>query len=157
MDALATLGGIEPMLMEATSWLDHWRWLVPSGFRVICATALGDAFLRDPHGSVWWLDAGSGKLELVGDQSTWEARLSDPRQVDLWSGRALVLRLEKAGLVRQPSECYTYWTSPVLGGTYELSNFKVVPVQTHFNIWGPILEQLKDLPDGAKVNFKVTP
>jgi hypothetical protein len=157
MDAIEALGGIEPESQEATSWLNYWHWLVPSSFRVICATVLGDAFLRDPHGSVWWLDAGSGKLELVGDQATWEQRLGDPAQINLWSGRTLVPRLEEAGLSLRSGQCYTYLTSPILGGTYDPSNFKVVAVQTHFNIWGPILEQLKDLPDGANVTLKVTP
>ena len=46
---------------------------------------------------------------------------------------------------------------PVLGGTDEISNFKVVPIQTHFDTWGPILGSIKDLSDGTKVIFKVTP
>ena len=44
-----------------------------------------------------------------------------------------------------------------MGGTYDPSNFKMVPIQTHFKIWGPLLGMVKDLPEGTKVTFKVTP
>lgn len=33
-----------------------------------------------------------------------------------------------------------------MGGTYERKNFKVVGVQQHFDIWGPILGLVKDVP-----------
>ena len=157
MKALETVGAIVPDEAEETLWLRYWHWLVPSDFKVIGATAIGDAFLRDPHGSVWWLDIGSASLELIGEQATWERMLTDPAQLDQWSARVLIPLLEKAGLKRGPRECYTYWTAPVLGGDYVPSNFKVVPVQTHFDIWGPILEQIKDLPDGTQVEIKVVP
>ena len=35
-------------------------------------------------------------------------------------------------------------------------NFRVYDVLTHFRVWGPIHEKLKDLPDGAVVEFRVT-
>jgi hypothetical protein len=38
-----------------------------------------------------------------------------------------------------------------------VGNFKVVPVQTHFDIWGPLLENVKDLPAGTTVKFRVVP
>jgi hypothetical protein len=43
----------------------------------------------------------------------------------------------------------------MLGGQYEPGNFRIYDVVTHFQVWGPIHEQLRDVPDGATVEFKV--
>jgi hypothetical protein len=121
-------------------------------------TKLGDLFLADQSGGVWFLDAGAGSLERVAESmNAWAEKLSEPKQLNLWSGQTLVEKLERAGLRLKKGECYTYWQSPIMGGPYEVGNFKVVPVQTHFDIWGPLLENVKDLPAGTTVKFRVVP
>ena len=59
------------------------------------------------------------------------------------------------GKVLGPGECYCYLRLPMLGGGFEPDNFVIRDVVTHFQIWGPIHEQLRDLPDGATVRFEV--
>jgi hypothetical protein len=157
MNPLDTADFIRANPSEPAAWLKFWSWLVPTDLQAICATRLGDAFLLDPHGSIWWLDVGGSKLELVGSQSDWESKLRQPKHLDHWSGRVLVEKLKAAGMALAPQQCYTYWTHPIMGGAYDAANFKVVPVQTHFDIWGPLLERVKDLPDGTNVTFKVVP
>jgi hypothetical protein len=61
----------------------------------------------------------------------------------------------QTGEVLQEGECYSYLTLPMLGGKYEPDNFTVYPVAHHLRIWGPIHEQLRGLPDGATIEFKV--
>jgi hypothetical protein len=125
---------------------------------VVCVTQLGDAFLERSDGSVWFLDVGGGAVEQVATrESEWRQLLGDPERVDLWSGRALTERLRKHGLSLADGECYTYWQSPMLGGEYEPSNFRVVGVQEHFDIWGPVLGMVSDLSDGTQVRFVVKP
>ena len=144
--------------VDRSALLRHWSWCVPSGHRLVCVTQLGDAFLHAPDESVWLLDAGRGTLERVaGHELQWRAQLRDLETVDLWSGRVLVARLLQGGLSLAAGQCFTYWQSPVLGGTYDPSNFKVVGVQQHFAIWGPLLGSIKGLPDGTSVKFVVTP
>ena len=132
MDPVITLAATSSDADTPTSWLRYWHWLVPRDFEVVCATCLGDAFLRDPHGSIWWLDVGGAELQLVGQPGDSETRLEDPEQVNLWSGRVLREKLEEAGLRLEPRQCYTYLTHPILGGSYEPSNFRVIPLHTHF-------------------------
>jgi type VI secretion system (T6SS) immunity protein Tdi1 len=158
MNAIEVLGATRAQPSEASGLLKFWRWLIPESLNPVCVTKLGDLFLADESGSVWFLDAGTGSLERIADSTdAWTRRLSDPNQLNLWSARPLVEKLEKAGLRLQEGECYTYWLSPMMGGEYELRNFKVVPIQTHFNICGPLLECVKDLHDGTRVGFKVVP
>jgi len=138
--------------------LRHWHWLIPADFRIVCVTKIGDAFLRDPHGSIWWLDVGAGSLALVAaDDAAWQRSASHDQLIDEWSARNLVAAIEAAGIGAGPGHCYTYRVCPILSGAYEPSNFEVVSVEAHFDIWGPIHERLKDIPDGTSVMFQVKP
>ena len=136
--------------------LEFWRWLVPDTHQPLFATALGDLFLTRPDGQVLWLDMGVGQLRPVAADVAEFGRLAtSPDDGDFWFGGPLVDRLVEAGKVRAPGECYSYLTLPMLGGEYELANFRTYDVVRHFQVWGPIHEQLRDLPDGATVEFKV--
>jgi hypothetical protein len=158
MDAFERLGAAQIGPGEAARLLQFWRWLVPESLVPFCVTRLGDAFLTDQTQRLWFLDAGRGTLEKVADSSSaWFEKLLDPQQVDLWSGATLVAKLRKAGLELSPGQCYTYRQSPVVGGQYDVSNFKAVAIQQHFDIWGPLLESTRELPEGTRVTFKVVP
>ena len=158
MEEPAALNCVSLSGIDHSALLRHWSWCIPAGHRLACVTQLGDAFLYAPDGSVWLLNAGSGTLERVADHELqWRARLRDPDTADHWSGRVLVARLLQSGLSLAPGQCFTYRQSPALGGTYDPSNFKAADVQQHFATWGPLLESIKDLPDGTGVKFVVTP
>ena len=122
-----------------------------------------DAFTADPFAGnaaavcilpSWkengWLQA------VAGDEAEFHTLLADPENASLWLGEALVDRLRAAGVVLKPGECYSYVQLPILGGAYEPDNFHVYDVTTHFRVWGPIHEKIKDLPDGASIEFDVT-
>lgn len=150
-DLIVPLDGVDLGAM-----LEFWRWLVPASLRPWFVTALGDLFLRGEDGVVWWLDTGSARLTPVArDEKHFEELLADPDNGLLWLGEKLVDRLREAGLTLGPGECYSYWTPPVLGGEYAPHNFRVYDVVTHFRVWGPIHEKLKDLPNGTKVKFVI--
>jgi hypothetical protein len=150
-DLIVPLDGVDTERL-----LEFWRWLVPAALRPWFVTALGDLFLRGEDRAVWWLDAGSAKLTPVGHgEKHFEEVLADPENRLLWLGERLVDRLRDAGLSLGPGECYSYWVAPVLGGEYAPENFRVYDVVTHFRVWGPIHEKLKDLPDGTKVEFVI--
>ncbi len=150
-DLIVSLDGIEPAAL-----LESWRWLVPGELQPWFATALGDLFLRDGDGRVWWLDVGMGNLEcLAEDEPEFGELLSDPDNRTVLFGEAFVDALAREGITRTASECYCYQVLPILGGKYETGNFRVCDAKTHFRIWGPIHEKIKDLPDGAEVVFEV--
>lgn len=154
-------GVLEPVSLsgvDCEKLLRHWTWLVPPDSQVICVTQLGDAFLERADGSIWLLSVGLGSVERVANHELeWRQLLRDPEQVDLWSGRVLTGKLRNQGLSLAAGQCYTYWQCPMLGGGYDFSNFKVVGVEQHFDIWGPFLGMVKDLPDGSQVKFVVKP
>jgi len=141
---------------DAVRALEFWRWLVPDLARPLFATALGNLFLVDASGQVWWLDVGCGTLDVVAASEAEFARVAaDTDNATNWFWAVLVDQLCAAGNVLGPGECYCYLQLPVLGGDYEPANFKVCEVVSHCRIWGPIHEKLRDLPYVATVEFKV--
>lgn len=143
-------------VIDIDSMLEFWRWLIPESYRPLFATALGDLFLTDSDGRVLWLDMGDGQLQEVAADTAEFARASaDPDNNSLWFGAVLVDDLRATGKLLGSGECYSYLRLPMLGGEYEPGNFRVYDVVRHFRVWGPIHEQLRDLPDGAMVEFKI--
>lgn len=143
--------------IDTEALLEFWRWLLPATHKPLFATALGDLFLADPDGQIVWLDLGSGQVETVAPSEADFAQAAvDPENATLWFGANLVDALHAEGKVLGPGECYSYLQLPLLGGEYEPANFKVSDLVTHFRVWGPIHEQLHDLPDGATVEINVT-
>ncbi len=150
-DLVVPLAGI-----DTGAVLELWLWLIPESHRPLFATALGDLFLTASDGRVLWLDMGDGQLqEVAASEAEFEQAAADPDNNSLWFGAVLVDDLRAAGKVLGPGECYCYLQLPMLGGTYEPGNFRVYDVVTHFRVCGPIHEQLRDVPDGGTVEFKV--
>jgi len=142
--------------IDTDDMLRHWRWLIDRSCVPMFATLLGDLFLRCRDGRIFFLDVGDATLTPVARNAEhFELLLTDTEKTNYWFGGKLISELRQAGLVAGPGHCYTYWQLPVLGGDYVPKNFKVVDVQTHFHIWGPIHEKIKDLPDGTQVKFVV--
>jgi Domain of unknown function (DUF1851) len=69
----------------------------------------------------------------------------------MWFGARLVDALRAAGKTLKAGECYL--KLPMLGGEYEPANFCGYEVVRHFQVWGPIHEQLRDIPDGTTVEI----
>jgi hypothetical protein len=162
MEEITMLEGVREDLvvpladLDVGQMLQSWRWLIPETHRPLFATALGDLFLTAPDGSVGWLDMGTGQYEAVAaNEEEFQRAAQDPENSSLWFGAGLVDRLRAAGKVLGPGQCYCYLQLPMLGGEYEPANFVIYDLNHHFQVWGPIHEQLHDLPDGATIEFKI--
>jgi hypothetical protein len=66
----------------------------------------------------------------------------------------LVEQLITAGKTLKESEVYSFKQMPVIGGEYSVDNIEPTDMSVHFAFTGQISEQIKDLPDGTKVNVK---
>jgi hypothetical protein len=150
-DLIVPLDGVDLQAL-----LEFWRWLIPVSLRPLFATALGDLFLQDEEGAVWWLDVGAGTLETIAaNNDQFQDSLRDSEKVSYWFGERFVDDLRASGLTLKPGECYSYLMPPITGGRYEPGNFRIHDVVTHFQVWGPIHESLKDIPDGTTIEFVV--
>jgi hypothetical protein len=99
---------------------------------------------------------GDGRFQVVAaSDDEFRRAVADPENNSLWFGAAFVDRLRTAGKLLGPGECYSYKLLPMLGGDWQPANFVVYEVVHHFRVWGPIHEQLRELPDGATIEFKI--
>ena len=139
------------------SVMNEWLWLVGVDKQLVAITHIGDAFLSDSTGSIYWLDTGNGSVTKVSDSFfDFTESLGDSEIKDEWLLSSLVANLKESGLHRQTNQVYSYRQLPILGGEYEVSNFFCLDIVEHFSVTSRIHYQIRDLPEGAIVSLKLT-
>ncbi len=134
-----------------------WAWLLPEEFKPVLFSALGDMFFETAAGDVRWLNTGTGEVSTVADDlDAFRAGLGTER-ADEFFLPPLIADLIAAGKPLGPGQCYAYVTLPVFAeGGYTVDNLVPISMKEHFGFTGSVHEQLRDLPEGARVRFKVT-
>ncbi len=142
--------------IDRTELVEDWQWLVGTSLPILI-TSVGDAFLQNVDGEIYWLITGSAELEKVANNyEEFQAKLNDNELVHDWFLVPVVAELKKQGVLLEPGKLYGFKQLPVLGGKYESDNFELTDIAVHFSMSGQINFKLKDLPDGTKVNFEIT-
>jgi hypothetical protein len=142
--------------LDRAKLIEDWQWLVGSALPILL-TSVGDAFLQNESGEVFWLITGSAEYEKVADSyAEFQGKLKDNELVHEWFLVPVVAHLKEQGVILEQGKLYGFKKLPVLGGRYEPNNFELTDIEVHFAMSGQINFQIKDLPDGAKVNFSVT-
>lgn len=136
--------------------LAHWAGLVPKEFAVWIVNRFGDLFLAFDDRSINMLDVGRGSLtRLANDREEFACLVNEGDNTNDWLMIPLVDKLVAAGLTIGPGQCYSYARLPILGGDYTVENTRIVSLAHHYEAFGPIHEELKDLPDGTHIKFEV--
>jgi hypothetical protein len=135
-----------------------WQWCLTDQKSIIFISCVGDMFLVGKDDTVNWLDTSIGQITKVADNlEEFEKLLNDDANVDNWFLATLVEQLINRGKTLKENEVYSFKKLPALGGDYSVDNLEITDISVHFRLTGNIAEQIKDLPDGTKVNFKVIP
>ena len=134
---------------------ESWSWLIGIDKKPILMSSIGDLFLTDNNGFCYWLNVGEGVFEKIANSvDEFKLKLKDDEQIDEWFLIGLVEKLKENGLELTEKHLYGYKILPILGGEYEPENFELTDIEVHFELSGQIHKQIKDLPDGTKVNIK---
>ena len=135
--------------------LECWLWSLHDIKRIVIVTLLGDLFVEANDNSIYWLQTDSGDLNKVADNiQQFQELLNDESNLDNWFLPLLIEKLLIAGKTLKENEVYSYLKLPAIGGEYSIDNIKSTDIAVHFAFSGQICEQIKDLPDGTKVNIK---
>ncbi len=144
------------------SQIDHqkltedWQWVLHPSMFPILISSIGDMFLQDNEGKIYWLNVGDGTLTLVAeDLDIFNKKLQNDDIANEWFMFDLVMSLKTSGLELTEGNLFSYKILPVLGGLYEPENFTLMDIERHFSFAGSIHEQIKDLPDGTSINFNI--
>lgn len=143
---------------------EAWYWLVPEPWRPLLCSVFGGLFLEKQRGGVFWLECGTGMIEKVADSAQdFEAFMGAERDqrwhetIDEWFLPPLVEQLQEAGKRLLPGQCYGATILPIFeGGAYTVGNMFVVPTREWLTLTASLHFQMKDVPDGGKVEIKVT-
>jgi hypothetical protein len=134
----------------------NWTWLIGTDKKVLLVSTIGDMFLADNNNRVYWLDVGGGEFNLVADTiEDFETRLKDIEQVNEWFMIDLTTELKNSEKKLKDGQLYSYYKLPIIGGNYTVDNFAPLSIEEHFGYLGDLHKQIKDLPDGTKVEIKI--
>jgi hypothetical protein len=137
--------------------IESWSWLIGLNKKPILISSIGDLFLEDEEGFCYWLNVGEGIIEKVADNlNEFNTKLKNEEFVDEWFLIELIAELKRSGLELTEKKLFGYKTLPILGGEYKPENFELTDIEVHFELSGQIHKQIKDLPNGTKIEIKVT-
>lgn len=135
------------------SLLAHWRWLIGDACQPLLMTALGDLFLQDNIGWIYFLDLMAGSFQLVAESpEEFDQMCDNGEQRRAWFAGFLVMELRKSLGQLSPGECYSCKIPLTLGGQMEPDNFQRSNLRVHYSILGQLQQQVKKLPPGTKID-----
>ena len=139
--------------------LAGWRWLVGERARAFAWSTAGDVFFSDPDGCVHQLDTGGGEVERIADSlDAFDLLMTDPAIANEWLLLPVVRAYVEAHGALQPGTCLGFRVLPVFKeGSYGAENRFSLQIKEHCDVTGEIHHQIRNLPDGAKVQFKIVP
>jgi hypothetical protein len=131
--------------------LDSWRWTGLADQSPAFASLFGDIFLRSADGA-WWLDTIGGKLARPWPSvAAMMAELNTDEGQERYLLAGLAVELARRGLTPGEGQIYDFTHPPALGGALEPDNVDVIDFTTGVNISGQLHDQLRALPDGARI------
>ncbi|MDJ1501996.1 hypothetical protein [Xanthocytophaga agilis] len=136
-----------------TSVLFHnWQWLIGKDKHVMMITSLGDAFLQDTKGYIFWLDVAQRQMHLIADSyDTFQLHLQKAVHIDEWFSPEFIFELKQQGLHLAPQQIYTHQNPLMISNTTQ-TTIKPANVMLYFQAMGLISQQLKNITTGIEVN-----
>ena len=133
--------------------LSEWRWLVDDSYTPIVLTKMGDMFLTSPDGKVHMLNLMEGQFTVVSDSlQEFQEKLHDPEIVGEWFLPEVVETNIEMGMKLKLNQCYGMKTPAFLSGQLKPDNIEPIDVSVYYSVTGQLLNQVKDLPPGTKID-----
>ena len=136
---------------------DSWGWIGIEPEEIVGENDFGNLMIKDVEGKYWRLCPEDVYLEVVAANREELDNLSRNQEfLEDWYMRALVEQAESKFSSLKPGYKYYLVIPAVLGGGYDISNINTAPLSEIIRLSGHIAKEIKDLPDGAKIELKVT-
>jgi len=135
---------------------EAWGWIGIEPFKVLFENDFGNLIILDEIGQYWRLCPEELRCDIVAkDQDSWEILKRDHNFIQGWNMTRLVdIAVQEHGPLEHGYKFHLVYPA-VLGGAYEIENIKPAPLLEIIRISGSIAQQIKDLPEGAKVELKI--
>ena len=134
---------------------EDWLWLIGNNMKPIAISSIGDMFLADKSGEIFWLNVGEGKFEFAAkNYKDLKEKMNDDKTANNWFMFDLVNEIKESGLKLTEGKLFSYIKLPIIGGHYSAENFRICDIAAHFSFAGQIHRQIKDHPDGTSVKIE---
>ena len=136
--------------------LAEWRWKLGGAAKIVALSQSGDAFVAQLDGKIWWLDTGAGELtEVAPSVEAFQEFLDEPAKAARLLLAPVVEEFVRLHGPMPAGKCLGFTQLPVLGGSYSVENRWLAPAEEHFGVTGEAHRQIRDLPDGTRVNLRI--
>jgi hypothetical protein len=147
---------IDHASLDEQALLRNWSWLLPENLSIWIMNTFGDLFVVLDDGSVHRLTTDGGELEkLAESREHFEELMLESNNANTWLLIPLVDKVVSSGKQLEPGKCFGYKIPPVAGGKYEPDNIAIKSIKEYHSFLGYFYEKIKDLPNGAKIQFKI--
>ena len=135
----------------------EWGWTGIQPVEVIGENDFGNLIVKDGAGHYWRLCPEALTCEVIAQTRAELDRLSkDQDFLRDWYMKPLVDRArEKCGPLAEGRK-YCFKIPPGLGGDYDSDNLATISLVELVRASGHLAFQIKDLPDGSKIQLRVT-
>ena len=132
-----------------------WGWTGMKPDAVVASNAFGNVIVRAKDGKYWRICPEDLSCDvLANDNEDYEALVATREFEEDWDMHAL-LQVARARFGPPPGDrCYCLKLPAPLGGEYVEANISTISREEIIMFSGDVAKQIKDLPDGAKVEFK---
>ena len=139
-----------------TDLLAEWQPIIPLKSSPWLLTRFGEIIFSHDDGKIGMLQVSGFQYQVVAkDKTDFQEWLVDPDKMAEWFLTPLVDRLNEVGKHLGSEQCYSFIRPLALGGTFTIENVMVISIREHFRCWGDVFRQIKDVPDGGQVVFKI--
>jgi hypothetical protein len=139
-----------------SSFLSGWGTVLPQDFTIWIVNRLGDLVIVLPDESVHLFNVGLGKLTRLADSRDHFVSLIDEADnANQWLAVPLVDACVASGMTLGVGQCYGFKVPPMLGGSYDVTNFEPTSLAVHYGFLADIHRQTKDLPDGTPIRVVI--
>ena len=135
---------------------DAWGWLGIEAAQVVAINKFGNVIFTDQMGRYWRICPEELECKVIADSTAaYERLLEDPQFKQDWEMARLVDMAEGKYGAQPVHRCFFLKTPGMLGGAYEIENIGTIRIGELIHFSGDVAQQIKDLPAGSKVEFKV--
>jgi len=133
-----------------------WGWIGINPEEVIDENDFGNLIVKDTSGKVWRICPEEVYCKIIADKiDSYKSLKIDPEFSDDWLMEDIISDAKNRLGPLKPGYKYYLVIPGVLGGDYYGENVQSVPFYEVIRVSGDFGFQLKDLPEGAKVDLKV--
>lgn len=135
---------------------EAWSWIGLDPKEVIAANPFGNVIVRATDGAFWRICPEELSCMQIASNEDEFAALSNQEEfrTDWEMSRLVELARQTVGSLTE-GRCYCLKLPAVIGGKYESENLGTITQLELIGFSGDLAEQIKDLPDGSKIELKV--